>query len=160
MRLANASTNESGAGASPHRTVSAKTPPRLRATSAFFCAKSQAHGPLTTTPSFTLYKVTKRNSSLPTAQPRPFTSREQQVKPCALRGPRPLLGCRFVMVSSSKHHCGSSLWNQREHLAQIRSPEIGGCSEQQTIVELHHAAIRVLVAVPQVIKNRFGPSAA
>ena len=58
----------------------------------------------------------------------------------------------------------TSLWNplgnQGEHLAQIRSPEIGGCSVQQTIVELHHAAIRVLVAVPQVVKDRFGPSAA
>jgi hypothetical protein len=52
------------------------------------------------------------------------------------------------------------LRNQGEHRAYVRSPEIGGCSVQQTAVEYHYAAIRVLSADPQILQRGFSPPTA
>src|ERR1700690_443476 len=52
------------------------------------------------------------------------------------------------------------LRHQSEHRTQVRSPQISGRSVQQPVVQYHQAAIRILPAVPQIVQNRFRPTAA
>lgn len=46
-----------------------------------------------------------------------------------------------------------------EDRAGMVSTEIARCTEEQTVVEKHDAAVEVLPAVPQVVKDRFAPRA-
>jgi len=63
-------------------------------------------------------------------------------------------------AQESKRRMCIRLGNQGEHRVYIGSAEIGACTVQQAIVEHHYAAIRVLSAVAQVVKNGFSPRAA